>query len=104
MTAISEAIKTIKEAENNADELVNDSKAKSIEMIENANLESTNIIKEAKESAKDQAKDIIFKIEENARKEARLIIDKTEKNVNVFENESRSNIDEAASIIVKNIL
>jgi len=49
MTTISEAITTIKKAENDADKLIEDTEMKSSEMIDEAESEAKKIIKKAKE-------------------------------------------------------
>ena len=104
MTEISKAIKMIKEAENEADSLVNNSQVKSEEIIENARDNSNNLTKEIKTSAQEQADDIIFKSEEDARKEANSITFNAKNEMVSVKDNAMVNVDEAASFIVKNIL
>jgi V/A-type H+/Na+-transporting ATPase subunit G/H len=104
MTTISEAITTIKKAENDADGLIDDSKKNSFEMIEDARTKSKEIVAKAKEDANNEAENILFEAETNAKKEAYKIANTTAEEVEVSKKKASDMVEEAADIIVKSVL
>ena len=81
MAEISEAIAMIKKAESDAEQLILDSESKSVDMINESKINAENIINEAKKAAEEEAKNTVFD-----------------------EEKAMANVDDAASIIVKNVL
>ncbi len=104
MTTISEAITTIKKAENDADKLIEYTKEKSSEKIEEARLKSKEIIEKSKEEARSQAENMLFEAETNAKKEALHISNKTAEKVEITKKTAMDKVDEASDIVVKSIL
>ncbi len=104
MTTISEAITTIKKAENDADKLIEDTKELTSEKIEKARLESKEIIAKSKEEASVEAENMSIDAESKAKKEALHISNKTSEEVQVTKSAAMSKVDEAADLIVKSIL
>ena len=93
MAEISEAIAMIKKAESDAEQLILDSESKSVDMIN-----------EAKKAAEEEAKNTVFDAEDKAKKEAQSIAKDGEANVASLKEKAMANVDDAASIIVKNVL
>jgi V/A-type H+/Na+-transporting ATPase subunit G/H len=104
MTTISEAITTIKKAENDADTLIENTKEKSSEKIEESRLKSKEIIEKSKEDAYSQAENMLFEAETNAKKEALHISNKTAEEVELTKKTAMGKVDEAADLVVKSIL
>lgn len=104
MAEISEAIAMIKKAEDEADQLVLDADFKGKEMIDNSRQDAETKISAAKDEATEEAKKTVFDAEDKAKNEAKSIAVDGEGNVNSFKTKAMANVDEAASIIVKNIL
>ena len=73
-------------------------------MIDEATVKANEMIELAKNEASEEAQSTVFNAEENAKKEAESIASQAEKDVADIKNAAKGNIDEAASIIVKNIL
>ena len=99
MAEISEAIAMIKKAESDAEQLILDSESKSVDKIN-----AENIINEAKKAAEEEAKNTVFDAEDKAKKEAQSIAKDGEANVASLKEKAMANVDDAASIIVKNVL
>ena len=89
MAEISEAIAMIKKAESDAEQLILDSESKSVDMINESKINAENIINEAKKAAEEEAKNTVFD---------------GEANVASLKEKAMANVDDAASIIVKNVL
>ena len=102
--SISEAITTIKKAENDADKLIEDSKQRSFKMKEEAKEKADVLIKNAKNEAHEETGEIIFKAEEDAKKETLQISNNANENINNIKNQATNKISNAVDIIVKNIL
>ena len=62
------------------------------------------IFKEAKKAAEEEAKNTVFDAEDKAKKEAQSIAKDGEANVASLKEKAMANVDDAASIIVKNVL
>ena len=67
-------------------------------------MSENNIINEAKKAAEEEAKNTVFDAKDKAKKEAQSIVKDGEANVASLKNKSMTNVDEAASIIVQNVL
>ena len=65
---------------------------------------SYDIFKEAKKAAEEEAKNTVFDAEDKAKKEAQSIAKDGEANVASLKEKAMANVDDAASIIVKNVL
>lgn len=104
MTTISEAITTIKKAENDADRIIEEAKQTSFEMKDDAKQKTGKIIQGAKDEANEKAGEIVYSAEDDARKETSQIAIKSDENIKNIKNEATGNIDEAMESIVKNIL
>ncbi len=104
MAEISEAITMIKKAEDEADQLVLDADFKGKEMIDNSRQDAETTISKAKNEATQEAKKTVFDAEDKAKNKAKSIIADSKGNINSLKNKAMANVDEAASIIVKNIL
>ena len=104
MAEISEAIAMIKKAETDAEQLVLDSKIKSTDMINESRVNAVGIVNAVKGSAEEEVQNTIFDAEKKAKKEAEVIAADAEKYVNALKEKAMANVDEAAFIIVKNIL
>ena len=118
MAEISEAIAMIKKAESDAEQLILDSESKSVDMVNESKINAENIINEAKKAAEEdiefgpknfgateeEAKNTVFDAEDKAKKEAQSIAKDGEANVVSLKDKAMANVDEAASIIVKNVL
>ena len=104
MITISEAITTIKKAENDADKLIEDSKLKSSEMIDEAKAKSMEMMETAKKEAQSQSETIISEAETNAKKEAVHISNRAQTGVQNIKTQSAGKVAEAANIIVKSVL
>ena len=102
MAEISEAIAMIKKAESDAEQLILDSESKSVDMINESKINAENIINEAKKA--EEAKNTVFDAEDKAKKEAQSIAKDGEANVASLKEKAMANVDDAASIIVKNVL
>ena len=61
-------------------------------------------LSEAKIAAEEEAKNSIFVKEDEAKKEAQTIAEKSKGEVKALKDKAMANVDDAASIIVKNIL
>lgn len=104
MTTISEAITTIKKAENDADKLIEDTKQRSSEKIDESRLKSKEIVEKSKEEAQSQADNMLFEAETNAKKEALHISNRTAEEVEITKKNAMDKVDEAADLVVKSIL
>ncbi len=104
MISISEAISTIKKAENDADKLIEDTKQKSLEMKEDAQEKAKTIIQSAKDEAQEETGEMISKAQDDARRETSQISYKADEDIKNTKNQASGKIDEAVDIIVKNIL
>jgi V/A-type H+-transporting ATPase subunit G/H len=104
MTTISEAITTIKKAENDADKLKEDTKQKSSEMIEESRLKAKEIIEKSQENARNEAENMLFEAETNAKKEALHISNRTAEDVEKTKKTAMDKVEEASDIVVKSIL
>ncbi len=104
MMSISEAITTIKKAENDANKLVEDAMQESSQMKENAREKTKAVIQAAKDEAHEETGGIISSAEENARKETIQISNKADENIKNTENQAKGKIEGAVEIIVKNVL
>ena len=61
-------------------------------------------ITEAKLAAEEEAQKTVFDAEDKAKKEAQSIAEASKGDVKALKDKAMANVDEAASIIVKNIL
>ncbi len=104
MAEISEAIAMIKKAEDEADQLILDSEFKSKEMIDESKVNADNTIMAAKDEASKEAEKTVFDAEDKAKSEAKSIVSDAEGNLSSLKSKAMQNVDDAASIIVKNIL
>ncbi len=104
MITISEAITTIKKAENDAKKLLEDAKQRSSEIIKEANQVSVSIVEKTREDANERSKQIIFEAENKAKIEANRILKETEDEVSNIKAKTTDKIDEAATVIIDNIL
>jgi len=104
MITISEAITTIKKAENDAKKLLEDAKQRSSEIIKEANQVSVSIVEKTREDANERSKQIIFEAENKAKIEANRILKETEDEVSNIKAKTTDKIDEAATVIINNIL
>ena len=104
MMSISEAITTIKKAENDADKLIGDAKQRSSKMKEEAKEKAEVLIKNAKNEAHEETGDIIFKAEDDAKKETLQISKQADEKITTTKNQAAGKVDEAVEVIVKNIL
>ncbi len=104
MISISEAITTIKKAENDANKLIEDTKQESSEMKEQAREKANATIKAAKDEAQESTGEIIFKAEDDAKKETIQISKQADENVKNIKNQATGKIEGAVDIIVKNVL
>ncbi len=104
MISISEAITTIKKAENDAEKLIEDSKQTSSEMKEQAREKADALILNAREEAQTDTGGILSIAEEDARKETIQISNNANQNIDNINNQAKGKIDEAVKIIVKNVL
>lgn len=93
-----------KKAESDAEQLILDSESKSVDMINESKINAENIINEAKKAAEEEAKNTVFDAEDKAKKEAQSIAKDGEVNVASLKEKAMANVDDAASIIVKNVL
>lgn len=73
-------------------------------MVNESKINAENIINEAKKAAEEEAKNTVFDAEDKAKKEAQSIAKDGEANVVSLKDKAMANVDEAASIIVKNVL
>ena len=67
-------------------------------------VKAEEIISEAKKAAEEEAKNTVFDAEDKAKEEAKTIAASSESDVSALKEKAMANVDEAASIIVKNIL
>lgn len=104
MISISEAITTIKKAENDADKLIGDTNQESSKMKEDAKEKANALIQQAKDEAHEDTGEIIFRAEEDVKKETIQISKKANENIINTKNQAKDKIEEAVEIIVKNIL
>jgi len=104
MMSISEAITTIKKAENDADKLIEEAKERSVEMKEESREKVNSIIQEAKDEANEETDKILIKAEEDAKRETINISNHGEEIIRNTKNQSKGKIEEAVEIIVQNIL
>lgn len=104
MTTISEAITTIKKAENDADKLIEDTKEKSSKKIEESRLKSKEIMEKSKEESLGEAENMLFEAETKAKKEALHISNKTAEEIELNKKTAMDKVDEASDIIVRSIL
>ena len=104
MTTISEAITTIKKAENDAKRLLEDANDGSSKIIQDANEESSRIMEKTKEDAETQQNEIIFESENKAKVEANGILRDTKSEVSKIEAQTTDKIDDAATVIINHIL
>ena len=104
MTTISEAITTIKKAENDAKKLLEDANEQSSKIIQEANEESSGIKEKTKQDAETQKNEIIFESENKAKLEANRILRDTTSEVSKIEARTADKIDDAASVIINHIL
>lgn len=104
MISISEAITTIKKAENDAEKLIEDSKQTSSEMKEQAREKADALILNAREEAQTDTGGILSIAEEDARKETIQISNNANQNIDNINNQAKGKIDDAVKIIVKNVL
>jgi len=104
MTTISEAITTIKKAENDAKKLLEDANERASQIIEETNEESSSKMEKTKEDSETQKNKIIFESENKAKVEANKILRDTEREVSNIEAQTADKIDDAATVIINNIL
>lgn len=104
MITISEAISTIKKAENDAIKLLEDANERASDIIKKANEESISIREKSKEDANQRYKQIIFESESKAKNEANRTLRETEREVSDIKAQTKDKIDEAATVIINTIL
>ena len=104
MAEISDAIAMIKKAESDAEQLIIDSESQSKDLIAESKVNAEEIISQAKQAAEEEAKNTVFDAEDKATIEAESIAKKSDEDVAAIKNAAMANVDEAASVIVKNIL
>ena len=75
-----------------------------MDMVNESKINAENIINEAKKAAEEEAKNTVFDAEDKAKKEAQSIAKDGEVNVASLKEKAMANVDDAASIIVKNVL
>lgn len=104
MANISEDIGSIRQAEFEADIIVEEANKKSTEMIQEARAKVDSDIEAAKEEAQDEAKHILLAKEEEAGKEAVIITNTSESDIKESLRGSENNVDDAADIIIETVL
>lgn len=104
MTTISEAITTIKKAENDSKKLLEDANERSSKIIQEANEESSRIKEKTKDEAETQKNNIIFESENKAKLEANRILRDTASEVSKIDAQTADKIDDAATVIINHIL
>jgi V/A-type H+-transporting ATPase subunit G/H len=104
MANISEAIGLIRQAESEADSIIEEAKKKSTEMIQEARAEVDSNVEAAKEEANDQAKHVLLAKEEEAGKEAVIITNTSESDIKESLRGSENNVEAAADIIIETVL
>ena len=104
MANISEDIGSIRQAESEADIIVEEANKKSTEMIQEARAKVDSDIEAAKEEAQDEAKHILLAKEEEAGKEAVIITNTSESDIKESLRGSEKNVDDAADIIIETVL
>lgn len=104
MMTISEAITTIKRAENDAKKLLEDAEKQAAEIIEKANAESISIMEKTENEAMEQRKQIIFEAETKGKNDANRILRESESEVSKIKSQISDKIDDATKVVVDNIL
>lgn len=104
MMSISEAITTIKKAENDADKLIEEAKVRSVEMKEESRENASAIIQKAKDEANEKTGETLLKAEEDAKRETIHISNQADQKIKNTKDKATGKIGEATDIIVKNIL
>jgi V/A-type H+/Na+-transporting ATPase subunit G/H len=104
MITISEAITTIKKAEYDAKRLLEEAEERAAKIVEKAYEESSNIMDKTKEDAGERYKEIIFKAESKAKNEANRILRETDSEISRIKTMTADKIDDAAKVIINNIL
>ena len=104
MANISEAISSIRQAESDADSIIEEAKQKSTEMIQEARATVDSNVEKAKEEANDQAKHVLLAKEEEAGKEAVIITNTSESDIRESLRGSENNVEAAAEIIIETVL
>lgn len=104
MISISEAITTIKKAENDAEKLIEDSKQVSSQMKEEARVKADALIQNARNEAHEKTGGIISKAEEDARRETINISSQADETIKNTKNQATGKTDAAVDVIVKNVL
>ncbi len=104
MANISDAIGSIRQAESDADSMVEEANKKSTKMIQEARFKVDSDIEKAIEEANDEAKHIILAKEEEAGKEAVIITNESDTNIKKSLMGSENNVEDAADIIIEIVL
>ncbi|MCD7781886.1 MAG: V-type ATP synthase subunit H [Methanosphaera sp.] len=104
MVDISETIGEIRQAESDADSIIEDANKKSTEMIQEARLKVEEDVEKAKEEAQDEVKHILLAKEEEAGKEATIITNQSESDLKDSLRGSQNKIDDAADVIIETVL
>ncbi len=104
MMTISEAITTIKRAENDAKKLLEDAKEHAVEIVEGANAESVSIMEKTEKDALELRKQIIFDAESKGKNDANRILREAESEVSKIKSQIIDKIDDATRVVVDNIL
>lgn len=104
MANISDAISSIRQAESEADGIIDDANKKSTEMIQEARSKVDSDINKAVDEANDEAKHIILAREEEAGKEAVVIKNKSDEDIKRSLMGSENNVEDAADIIIETVL
>lgn len=104
MITISEAITTIKRAENDAKKLLEDAEEQAAEIIERANAESVSIMEKTEKDASEQRNQIIFDAESKGKNDANRILREAESEVSKIKSQTSDKIDDATKVVIDNIL
>ena len=104
MANISEAIGSIRQAESEADSIIEEAKKKSTEMIQEARPQVDSAIEAGKLDAQDKAKHMLLAKEEEAGKEAVIITNTSESDIKESLRGSENNVEAAAEIIIETVL
>ena len=93
------ALDKVKEAEQKAQQIIEEAQAKARDILRDAELAKESMVKAAQEKARLAAQKLRIEIEEEAKKEAALIQNKNEEDVRALKEKARANFDKALKFI-----
>ena len=94
----------LRQAEEAAKKLVDDSKVKANSILEEARAKADEILKDAKAKARNQYREIVQKAQAEAEEKARTLIEEGKKRISSQRNDYAAKVDKVAALVVEEVM